>query len=309
MTLFKAVFNGIGSGAGVAWPLFGIVFTVIGGAVGSILSFAMGGVALGLFLAVTLSIGVFSYRQMKQDEHELQQTITKNENKLLGLIDQYLKTMQPQRNEFQSLRESWQELEQKNETEPLLASLLILCKKHYYEINLDRAQQAVNEFKSLREREKLPLTKPLIASFFGFVGTFGAIAGCSAGLSGMLTGVGALTTLAAFPLIGWGVIGVAFGLGIYAAIGSFGDTLTNERQHHLNHCLKAAQKGVRGHLALKDETANQCRTLGRLGGRHAYTPDFESESSNTAVHERRINISKTNMHSNGSNSTLHIKFN
>ena len=52
--LFKSTINGIGSGSGVAWPFFGIVFTLIGDGIGSITSYALGGFALGLFFCSPL---------------------------------------------------------------------------------------------------------------------------------------------------------------------------------------------------------------------------------------------------------------
>jgi len=98
MTLFKSSVNGIGTGAGVAWPLFGIVFGAIGGTIGSPVSLMLGLGSVILFFTVTLSVTYFSYKDAKNAQskdaknaqRETQSSIEKNQNKLVERIESYL---------------------------------------------------------------------------------------------------------------------------------------------------------------------------------------------------------------------------
>ena len=59
---FKALFAGIGSGGGVAWSMFGIIFAALGCAASSLISIVLGAIFTALFLAIALGIFYFSYK-------------------------------------------------------------------------------------------------------------------------------------------------------------------------------------------------------------------------------------------------------
>ena len=88
--IVRSIFNGIGSGAGVAWPFFGIVFTLLGGAVGSILSLALGVTCMALFLTISGLIFYLSWKEMTDKEKSFADNFQKNKQKLLTSINQYL---------------------------------------------------------------------------------------------------------------------------------------------------------------------------------------------------------------------------
>ena len=83
-----------------------------------------------------------------------------------------------------------------------------------------RSKFIVEQVAKTMEYQGAPVSKVLIPAFFSFVGTFGSIAGCSAGFSGLLTGIGLFSSFAAVPLLGWGIIGVATVCGLFTAINS-----------------------------------------------------------------------------------------
>src|SRR4051812_896686 len=90
MSLFRAAFNGIGSGAGVAWPLFGIVFSLIGGPIGSCLSLALGIVSSLLFLSISLSIFYISFKETKDQEEKFCRAYLKHQRKLIHSMRAYI---------------------------------------------------------------------------------------------------------------------------------------------------------------------------------------------------------------------------
>jgi len=93
MQLFRSAFNGIGTGAGVAWPFFGIVFSVLGGSIGGLLSLTLGAISIGLFLAITLSIFYFSYEEMRNNALRMEEQLQKNQKKLWADINNYINSI------------------------------------------------------------------------------------------------------------------------------------------------------------------------------------------------------------------------
>ncbi|HHF7387085.1 TPA: hypothetical protein ACPSKW_003709, partial [Legionella bozemanae] len=83
MVFLKSVLNGIGSGSGVAWPLFGILFAALGGTIASFFSLSLGILAITLFFSVSSLIFYFSYQEQKNSEQLFQNQFHKNQQKLL----------------------------------------------------------------------------------------------------------------------------------------------------------------------------------------------------------------------------------
>ena len=67
-------------------------------------------------------------------------------------------------------------------------------------------------------KKPIPITPYVMTGIVGFFSGFGTILGCSAGVSGLLVGVGLFAGLTAIPIVGWATLGAAiiFG-GIIAA--------------------------------------------------------------------------------------------
>ncbi|MBA2648651.1 MAG: hypothetical protein H0U75_03450 [Legionella sp.] len=93
MFVFRSTFNGIGSGAGLAWPTFGIVFNLIGGVIGSLVSLVLAIPCLVLFTGVALAILYFSYKRMKDEQVQFFDKYKKNQTKLAGVVQDYLDSL------------------------------------------------------------------------------------------------------------------------------------------------------------------------------------------------------------------------
>jgi hypothetical protein len=232
MQLFRSAFNGIGTGAGVAWPLFGIVFSVLGGSIGGLLSLTLGAISIGLFLAITLSIFYFSYEEMRNNALRMEEQLQKNQKKLWADINNYINSIyenflnQTEEDDFinylkKMIHQDLQEIGKTGINSPLYQVLLIMKQQtdtQQFIIASDRE----TFFAKIAQQtpQSIPYSKLLAPILGGFVGTFGTIAGCSAGISGLLSGVGLFTSFAAFPLLGWSIIGVATILGAIMAYNS-----------------------------------------------------------------------------------------
>ncbi|MDP3267417.1 MAG: hypothetical protein Q8M40_00065 [Legionella sp.] len=211
MTLFKSSVNGIGTGAGVAWPLFGIVFGAIGGTIGSPVSLLLGLGSILLFLTVTLSVAYFSYKDAKNAQKDAQNSINKNQNKLLERIETYLALLK--KNGVEHIQEQIKaNFEKINRSNPQSAVIPLLIALKNYTIN-----DFIKELSVKVSQAPISSSTLVIKGFFGFVGTFGSIAGCSAGVAGLLTGLGLFSSFAAFPVTGFCLLGAAIFLGVVAA--------------------------------------------------------------------------------------------
>lgn len=93
MSVLKSLFNGIGSGAGVAWPLFGISFSLLGGAIEGVLSVALGAISISLFFAVSIPIVYFSYEEMENNKNLFRKQLEKNKQKLALDIVNYIQSI------------------------------------------------------------------------------------------------------------------------------------------------------------------------------------------------------------------------
>lgn len=90
MQLFKSFGDGIGTAAGVAWPIFGIIFWSLGIAVGGISAIIIGSVATILFLIIATSITYWSYKEYLQEKTRFQDKMKDQDNKILQLVYSYL---------------------------------------------------------------------------------------------------------------------------------------------------------------------------------------------------------------------------
>lgn len=224
MLWFKSLLNGIGTGAGVAWPLFGIVFTLLGGLIGGSVSLVLGCISLCLFSAVALAIFYFSYQEMKSNDQQIQEQFKKNEQKLVGDINAYIQSIHNcylntnalDFNDYFKCR-LHRDLEEAQDSNSSLYQILLLIDE---QADAPRSKLIVEQVAKTMAYQSAPVSKVLIPAFFSFVGTFGSTAGCSAGFSGLLTGIGLFSSFAAVPLLGWGIIGAATVCGLFTAINS-----------------------------------------------------------------------------------------
>lgn len=215
--ILKSALNGIGTGAGVAWPFFGILFAVVGGSVASFLSLALGIVSITLFISVGLLIFYLSYQEQKALEEDFQQQIIKNKTKLSIDIHDYIYSIEQAysyEHPYLSFYEFFKtrldrdliQIGRMDNTSSLYKILSIMKEEYETTQNIPKSECILERIAHLSEDQPAPLFTKMTPSFCAFVGAFGALAGCSAGISGLLTGIGVFTSFAAFPLLGCGIL-------------------------------------------------------------------------------------------------------
>ena len=259
MAFFRSIINGVGTGAGVAWPLFGITFSVVGASMGGLLSFTLGGIATTLFLTVSTAVFYLSYEQSLEEQQKLQVLLKKNEQKLMEFINEYIKAMDKKyqltdkKMSFESyllLQLNRQILDRSEDKQSPLHQSLIIIK-----IMIERQLFNEKSILSLIEEEfiksfSVPFSKVGSSMFFAFVGTFGSIAGCSAGLSGLFSGLGLFSSFAAFPALGWGVLAIAASMGIFAANNAFIESQKTYKNEVLNQTIKTLYQHLKNQVYL-----------------------------------------------------------
>ena len=90
MFLSKPFFEGLGTGSGVAWPLFGILFSTLSIGVGSTFALTLGSICSVLFMLISLPIFYSSYTHSQDEENKLNgklsavlNTLTANTKKII----------------------------------------------------------------------------------------------------------------------------------------------------------------------------------------------------------------------------------
>ncbi|KTD16154.1 hypothetical protein [Legionella jordanis] len=249
MSLLKSSFDGIGTGAGVAWPLFGILSSSLGLAAGSVLTIVAGSIASLLFCAVAGLVFYISLNNARQAEKKAEEKLKLKIEELCELTYFYLQSVQknvslnlkaPEDN-LQILEgiKKQIELDLKNCDRTLLISELLeqLLFHPKYEgllrslVTLSYGEDEIKFTKTLKGlisgiirtevANKRPSTMAIIqTAFLSMVGTFGAIAGCTAGFMGLLSGLGLLAGFSAVPIVGWATLLIAITLATVVAVNS-----------------------------------------------------------------------------------------
>ncbi|MCL9684990.1 hypothetical protein [Legionella maioricensis] len=312
MRLFRAAFNGIGSAAGVAWPSFGIIFSVLGGSIGSMLPLTLGAFSIGLFVSIGISIFYLSYAEMKNNARQFEEQLKKNQNKLWADINNYVNSIyehflnQQDKHDFinyfkKMIDHDLQEIGRTDINSPLYQILLIIKKRNdeqQFIITTDK-RIIFAEIAQQTSQKSIPYSKLIAPSLFGFVGTFGSIAGCSAGISGLLTGMGLFTSFTAFPLLGWGIIGVAL---ICGAIMAYNATI--EVQDELqNNELNQLTKKMHQQLSKAVLERNVDTALHHTTSALAVNPEKKKELFDqinkpilSVLHHKKINSNESGLH-------------
>lgn len=240
MALLKPALDGIGSASGVAWPIFGIVSSALSFSTSSTASFILGSLCSTLFLLVSLPIIYFSFQKAKQQQLTLNKKQENFETILLSnLVELFATVKQSETLSLESnfskfLKKKRQELQQSSTEEKKLFDkfiklLIILNSPSIYNSFNHSNPQTFNSFLNVSTNQFLidELNKKrhfatgkdkMYASFLGFVGAFGTIAGGSAGISGLLTGLGLITGFSAAPWAGFIIIITATIVATYIAL-------------------------------------------------------------------------------------------
>ncbi|MGQ3888376.1 hypothetical protein ACQUW5_05010 [Legionella sp. CNM-1927-20] len=237
MTIIKPALEGIGSASGVAWPIFGILSATLNLCVGSTLAFILGSICSAMFLLISVPLAYLGYQDLKKQQEELKRKKEKYENALLSnliaffaLLNQY-KKLNTTLTLTDFLEKKAQEFEQRNTDEDKLCAnfLRYLNSQAIYnfynplkpKLFNHVLQKYVKQF-LINQLNKNPYsaiekTKINVAAFQAFVGTFGTIAGGSAGLTGLLMGLGLMASFSIVPWLGVAIILTATIVAIYMA--------------------------------------------------------------------------------------------
>lgn len=281
MALVRAFFAGIGTGAGVAWPLFGITFGVLGASIGGPLSLILGGISILLFFAISIPIFYFSYTEEQKNELSLLKQLNRNQKKLHARVEDYLQciyTQYIQESNPQSFYDYFnriidkdlQEIAKINNDSSLYLLLNLLRQHHELLQNstpLNVRIKFVNTADTITKnipQKSIPFSNLIIPAFFGFVGTFGSVAGCSAGIAGLLTGLGIFTSFAAFPILGWSILGAAVIFGVIVAIDAAEKKQEQYQTKELNDEMKKMHHQLNKAILEKNLNANLLQTSDSL---------------------------------------------
>jgi hypothetical protein len=257
MLLFKSILNGIGTGAGFAWPLFGIVFNVVGASIGGVFSLTLGSITVGLFILIGGGICYLSYHKGKEEQKLFRALLEKNEQKLIQFIEKYLKLMFEEHqatNKTTSFkiyliaRIDQQLLLIAHDKEQIpLHQTLKFIKATVDQPNFTQNSILLSVKQQIKTHSSVPFSMIVIAALGAFVAAFGSITGCSAGIAGLFTGLGLFSSMAAFPIIGWSVLVIAVSISLFAA----GGAIVEARAHYRNHLLNQTIKTMYQHLKKK----------------------------------------------------------
>ncbi|OEH48642.1 hypothetical protein lpari_00341 [Legionella parisiensis] len=117
---------------------------------------------------------------------------------------------------------------------------ILLLLKEEYDLNqcIPNNKNILQNVTDKVSRQSVPVSKKMIPAFFAFIGTFGSIAGCCAGVSGLLTGMGICSSFAAFPLLGCSVLLVALICAAALAYEAFIKSIVDFKMIQLNLLMK-----------------------------------------------------------------------
>lgn len=256
MSFIKSSFDGIGTGAGVAWPFFGILSSTLGLAVGGTVALIAGSVAGLLFCLISGAIFYLSYKNALNEKVVLQGKLERQIGKLNHVINLYLEGLYQKyllqhegdvidsdktANIISFLKIQIAKDSNKRIKHPVMYQLFdaLLTEQADYGLlqqfvqtkitmlqdpSQNNLSQAIQRFTDYIIRsmpiKSAPITSKAQAAFFSAAGTFGAIAGCTAGFVGLLSGLGLLAGFAAIPILGWATLATAIILAAYVALQS-----------------------------------------------------------------------------------------
>lgn len=227
----KSIFSAIGTGAGVAWPLFGVLSSSLSFRVGGLTTIGLGSLCSILFFTISLPVFWISFQNTKKRNKQLM-------NKLFLVMESILRRLQENYLErkknnsriglsdfiiYLNLLEKFYE---KNNNEfslrliQLLQDQVALTGNNQFQLNKKTIKNLVQVLVEKIPGEDLPAKQFVSTFFLAFAGVFGSIAGCSSGIMGLLASLGVVSGFHAMPLIGIGILIFAVVIGLAMAIKS-----------------------------------------------------------------------------------------
>jgi hypothetical protein len=261
MQILKSLGDGIGTGAGVAWPTFGIIFGTLGLTIGaSTIAIILGSITTALFFLVALPITYWSYKNYLKETEELKLIQLLQEEKISENLFDYLISISSEclyKNSLNNPAKRYVFIEEiiysiqkdiaENEQADIPCPALSWLYENRYKNNiLKDFVHAINttgkvtlNYKPVLDNEKksnllqqiaenynqqnsfsptpLSLANKIKTGLIAFSAGFGSIAGCSAGTLGLLASMGVISGLAAVPIVGWTILGLAIVFGVAVA--------------------------------------------------------------------------------------------
>jgi hypothetical protein len=223
--ILKSYFDGIGTGAGVAWPLFGIIASAVSLSVGGLLTVILGTICSVLFLLVSAATFYISYRRSEGEERKLKLKLYEN---LIDFLDELHREAVECNQDFITFLNHWKV--NNGDKYPFQRNFINFIQKkeasfleNYEDYGKEKKQAWLDKhLKSListysTQITPLPFQERGSVGFLSFMGVFGSITGCSAGMMGVCVGLGLISGFSAIPIIGLSIVGVGLMIGLYAA--------------------------------------------------------------------------------------------
>jgi len=243
MKLLRSILGALGSAGGIAWSSFGILSAAFSIAVASTSAIMLAATSGGLFLMFSLPVLYVLYDHYTEEEEKLNTRLHLHEETLRAELTHFLKLMNNRScRQFGSSKnvsiyfKAMLASSPFSQTSPELKQLLhaLLNDKEFnLRLFLDanitaELQQRLLSSALIRitqtviKNSQPPLTRyeRFKACLLGFVGSFGAVAGCTSGFLGLLLGVGVLASFSTVPFLGVAIVAAAAIVSTYSAIRS-----------------------------------------------------------------------------------------
>lgn len=296
MSLLKSVFAGIGTGSGVAWPLFGIVSSALSLGIGGTLVISVGSICCVLFLAVSIPVFYIAYKKIMQEERLLNDKLKSN---LLNFIDNlhhaYLADKESNYH-FRDYVNTWLMQEKEKGGKNNLQIKLIkgikkfspnFLRNYDYLSPLEKKKELALiiqhgiDWSDLNEELSSPPKNELLnTAFLSFVGVFGSVAGCSSGFVGVFTAMGLITGFGAIPVLGAIILIAAVGCAAYAAAIAIESDIAKNKKTQIYKNLKAYNKNfAEQNIAEKEQIYDIQPHKDQLKG----SPSFEHDPDKRAA--------------------------
>ncbi|WP_131762436.1 hypothetical protein [Legionella jamestowniensis] len=214
-----------------------------------------------LFLLISIPIFYVSYQKSQEEEKKIN-------DKFLGLLEELTgRTKKAIEKGYLVASEADKELRELHalsfrgkQEEFVIAyfKALAAINNNIYHPDLERNKRitlTINTFISfikIKSKQSMPLGTLAYQAFLGFVGAFGSVAGCSAGLMGLLGGLGIISGFSAVPVLGIAVLILAVGCGIYSALTAVDALLEKNSKKELCKKIKTLNSAFRDYEFIKN---------------------------------------------------------
>lgn len=199
-----------------------------------------------LFLSIFLIVSYLSIRKNKRDKNKLEDKLTTQVCSFVNSLYQNY-NVEPGGLDFREYIETWISSQSQNNAPHIALMTYILVNYPQYFNQYKDLSEAQRKYQVsaisvsfIHSGKQLSLHYPTTQESFwifvlNFCAMFGSVAGCSAGLLNLVSGMGASVGGGALPFLGGLVFVVAVGMGIY---GGLRGLLSNRESHAMSHFEK-----------------------------------------------------------------------